>query len=1083
MRIPDIKTIYKLSAVAGMLFFASCGYDVPKEVSVAYDDLPEEVDFNFHIKPILSDRCFNCHGPDANTRKAGLRLDLKDEMFKKLESGNRAFVSGNPGNSEVISRILTEDKEMMMPPESSHLKLSAREKALILKWVEQGAEWKKHWAYIPPEKTKIPDFSSESPNIENEIDNFVYDKLKSKGFKFSPEADKEQLLRRLAIDLTGLPPTLEELDQFLNDDSPQAYEKMVDKYLSSDANAERLTLDWLDLSRYADSHGIHADGWRNMWPWRDWVIKAFKNNMPYDEFVTWQLAGDLLPNPDREKILATAFNRNTPMTGEGGVIDEEYRLSYVFDRAETTSTAFLGLTVACAKCHDHKFDPISQKDYYEMSAFFNNVKELGMTGDDGNFGPLLQLTTDEEQHKIDSLNEAIKKGSKDLALTKKELMDLETFMNQIPKTHKTEGLVAHLPLEKSVNKGKNNNYYVFDNNKNTYAQKDLESLDGAAGKSVKIDGDFDFIEINDTPNFELTDAFSAALWVNTTKRDEKKTQTLLGTTGDKNNDWRGWEFYLDNKNRLNVRLIHALPSNIIHVQSLDSIKTNNWNHVAFNYSGTADANDVEIFINGEKVKTKVLTNHLYKSIKTIAGVKPDKIVYRPVKIGKSGRNFSGENGLFKGRVDEIYLYERTLSLGEVKLLMKEADSLQNDEPALADETLVKEYWVAKDPAVVKQKKKLKALRSDWLEVMNPVSEIMVMKEMPHKRTSFIYERGEYNQPSDTVYANTLSTLPPFPEDFPKNRLGLSKWLFMDENPLTARVAVNRYWQMVFGKGIVDTPQDFGVQGNLPTHPELLDWLAIYFRENNWDVKALLKKMVMSHTYKQISTPTAEMASVDPENVYLSRANSYRLPAEFIRDNALAASGLLVRTVGGESVKPYMPADLWAEKSSFSHMLLNYKASKGDSLYRRSMYTFIRRTSPHPAMSAFDAPTRDVCTVERENTNTPLQALVLLNDEEFVEASRVLAERVQMEGGDSIDRQITLAFRLATSITPSEGEVELLKELYSRQLAYFEKTPSATNEILRVGAKDFNTALNKEKTAALTMVSSTILNHDEAFMRR
>ncbi|QLE03065.1 DUF1553 domain-containing protein [Galbibacter sp. BG1] len=1072
--------------------FVACSVDVPKEVQVAYEDLPEQVDYNFHVKPILSDRCFNCHGPDENTRKAGLRLDVKEGMFRKLESGNKAFKSGSPYQSEVIARILSDDEELMMPPPESHLKLSAREKALILKWVEQGAEWKKHWAFIPPENKGTPKLDEENPLINNEIDEFVYDKLRQKGYNFSPKAPKEQLLRRLALDLTGLPPTLEELDLFLNDESPDAYEKMVDKYLSSNANAEKLTLDWLDLSRYADSHGLHADGWRSMWPWRDWVINAFKDNMPYDQFVTWQLAGDLLPNPSRDQILATAFNRNTPMTGEGGVIDEEFRLSYVFDRAETTSTAFLGLTVACAKCHDHKFDPISQKDYYEMSAFFNNVRELGMTGDDGNFGPLLTLTSKEEQKKADSLKKKIRSEEKELAITKKELASLEQFMDEIPTSFKKEDLIGYYPLE-DVRKRKPNdpkykgiaiygnylNNYIIDDNAYATMENPGKIVKGVVGNAIEITGDYDEIHLQNNPNFEFIDEFSAGLFVNTSKRKKGKTQTIMGTSGEKNGDWRGWEFYLDSTNSLNVRLMHALPENYFHIKTLDTLQKKKWYHVAFTYNGSGKADDVDIYINGSKVSSEIVHNKLYKSIKTYRTIRPDIIEPRTLKVGKSYRKYTGEDGIFKGMVDEIYFYKRKLTSGEIRVLA--GTSLE--EINSKNRSLVKEYWIEKTPQVAEVKDTLKELRKKWLEVMNPTLEIMVMEEMPEKRTSYLYKRGEYNQPGETVNANTLSALPAFPDSLPKNRLGLAKWLFMDNNPLTARVAVNRYWQMVFGSGLVDTPQDFGVQGNLPSHPELLDWLAIYFRENNWNVKKLLKKMVMSHTYQQISTPTEAMALKDPENTYLSRSNTYRLSAEAIRDNALAVSGLLVTQVGGASVKPYMPADLWAEKSSFSYKLLNYKEDMGDSLYRRSMYTFIRRTSPHPAMTAFDAPSRDVCTIERESTNTPLQALVLLNDEQFIEASRVLAERVQKEKEGVVENQIEMVFRLATSRKPSSKELQLLKELYGKQYDYFKNTPKATKDLLKVGEKPFDNSLDEEKTAALTIVSNTILNHDETFMRR
>ena len=1060
----------------GLLIFAllicGCKYNVPEELELVYLDLPENIDFNYHVKPILSDRCYACHGPDENTRKAGLRLDMEDFAFKMLESGNTAFVKGNPADSECIQRILSDDPEIQMPPPESNLSLTKTEKAILIKWVEQGAKWKNHWAFLKPMKQPVPSRINEDWPYQNEIDGFVQTKLKTKNFVPSPEAEKEKLIRRVTIDLTGLPPTIDEIDAFLKDSSNEAYEKIVDRLLQTDAHAERLSLDWMDLARYADSHGLHADGARLMWPWRDWVIKAFKNNMPYDEFVTWQLAGDLFPNPTREHKLATAFNRNHPMTAEGGAIEEEFRLNYVFDRTETVSTAFMGLTVACARCHDHKFDPISQKDYFQMSAFFNNVKELGMTGDDGNYGPMLTLPNKSTEAKLNDLQIEIAKKEKELVLTKNELAQLEEYIKTLPSSFVETGKLGYYPLDKLSNSNKG---HIADQNKDAITKEAPKVVQGVKGNAFLFNGEYDDLNLHNIPNFQWMDSFSGSLWIQTTKRDSAKTQTIIGTSGDKNNFWRGWDFYLDGSNRLNARLIHSLPHNYIHVRSKDSIKTNEWNHVAFTYTGSSKAKDLNLFINGEEADSEIVFDNLYKSIKTIRS--GDHSAYHaPVRVAKSYRGFTGENGIFLGKIDEIRLFNRGLSPIEIKRLA----SLHNETDT---SPIDKKYWVQQSAEVQNLEKELRTLRSDWLTAMEPVMEVMVMEEMPTKRKAFLYDRGNYDQPTQEVEANTLSILPEFSDDLPKNRLGLSKWLFSKEHPLTARVTVNRYWQLLFGKGLVDTPTDFGVQGSLPSHPELLDWLAISFMDSDWDVRALLKKMVMSHTYRQSSKVSEELWQNDPENIYLARSNTYRLPAELIRDNALAASGLLVSTVGGKSVKPYQPADLWIEKTSFSHELMRYKETKGDSLYRRSLYTFVRRTQPHPAMIAFDAPSREVCTISRENTNTPLQALVLLNDKQFVEASRVLAERVQKEAGDTLEKQITHAFRLATSRSPKKAELELLVELYERQKDRFQKNPAEITQLLSVGDKIFDNSLDMTKTAALTMVTNTLLNHDEAYTKR
>lgn len=1067
------KVLYKQMILVLVFCAFSCAKSPPDEIEIAMNDLPEKVDFNFHVKPILSDRCYSCHGPDEKTRQAGLRLDIEKEAFKKLASGARAFVSGKPGRSESVGRILSDDPEVSMPPPESNLTLTTHEKALIIKWIDQGAEWKEHWAFTIPKKTEVKSKEETDWKSNNEIDYFIQKQLQRKGFQPSPEANKERLLRRVSIDLTGLPPSMSEIDAFLNDKNENAYEKVVDRLLKTDANAERLALDWLDISRYADSHGLHADGWRLMWPWRDWVINSFRENMPYDQFVTWQLAGDIIPNATKDQKLATAFNRNHPMTAEGGAIEEEFRLNYVWDRAETVGTALMGLTVACARCHDHKFDPISQKDYYQLTAFFNNVKELGMTGDDGNYGPMLSLPDSETEDKLQSLKKSIQKKEQQLQLTKQEFAGVDEFIKRLPQNIKELDLVGHYPLDRLSKKG---NTYLVDNNKNATTSKPPEIVEGKNGNAMVFTGEYDEIYLRDIPNFEWTDSFSAALWMKTSKREKLKTQQLLGTTGEKNNFWRGWDFYLDSLNHINARLIHSLPHNYIHVRSKDSIKTNVWKHLAFSYDGSGRANGISLFINGNKTDSNIEYDRLYKSIQTVRSA-VHTLYTQPVKVAKSYRGFTGEYGIFKGALDDIRLYKKTLTSDEIKSL---ASTNSKEEIPKSD---AKAYWINNSPKVVKKEQELKKLRTEWLDLMKPVMEIMVMEEMPEIRQTYAYSRGDYTQPIYEVSANTPEMLPEFSEDYPKNRLGLSKWIFSKENPLTARVTVNRYWQMLFGNGIVNTPQDFGIQGSLPTHPELIDWLAVSFMDSGWDVKVLLKKMVMSHTYRQSSEASIEMRKKDPNNAWLARSGSYRLPAEMIRDNALAASGLLVQKIGGASVMPYQPGKLWQEKNTFSHKLLAYKESEGDGLYRRGLYTFIRRNSPHPAMTAFDAPNREVCIIQRENTNTPLQALVLLNDTEFVEASRILAERMQKEGGKTLDEQITYGFRLAISRNPKKEETEILKELYEQQAIRFTKNPKESMELLSVGKRQLDNSLDKNKTAALTIVANTMLNHDETYMKR
>jgi hypothetical protein len=1066
-----------------MILFGSCSIDIPEQIALAYDDLPEEVDFNFHVRPILSDRCYSCHGPDEEARKAELRLDIEKEAKRVIKAGN---ING----SALVHRILSTDPEEAMPPAESNLMLTDKEKAILMKWIKQGATWKAHWSFTPPVASEPPVLQSEEWPVKNEIDRFVFKKHELTGLSPNSLAGKERLLRRVSLDLTGLPPTIQEIDAFLADQSADAFEKVVDRLLNSQASAERLAMDWMDLSRYADSHGMHADGWRMMWPWRDWVIKAFDQNMPYDQFVTWQLAGDLLPNASRDQKLATAFNRNHPMTAEGGVIDEEFRLNYVFDRTETVGTAFLGLTMNCSRCHDHKFDPISQKDYYQLTAFFNNIKELGMTGDDGNYGPMLPLMDGETEQILKQLESQITTTNQAMDSASEQLLkrsDLKIDYNNL----KPAGRIGYYPLETIRNRTKSDlkdpgkqkgtiKGQVVDNNRDAYTPGVPELVPAKVGNGLKFKGAYDELYIDNIPNYEWTQEFSGGMWINSTKKEPDKTQTLMGTAGQKNNFWRGWDFYLDQSNRLNIRLIHSLPHNYLHAVTKDSIALNNWTHVFFTYNGSGKANGLKLYINGAQAATEIAYDQLYKTIKTInyGAHKPER---RAIRVAKSYRAFTGEDGVFKGIIDEIELYESSLTSLEVMAIYQRNPDQELAEPELA--AIERYHWVYNQPEMQQYRKVLKDLRNRWLETMNSVKEVMIMEEMPIPRTSYAYRRGAYDNPMYQVTAGTPETLGAFPEELPANRLGLAHWLFREDNPLTARVTVNRYWQMIFGNGLVRTPQDFGVQGALPSHPQLLDWLAVYFRDQNWDVKALLKLMVMSHTYQQSAKVDQQKWEIDPENVLLARGASYRLPAEMIRDNALAASGLLVDQVGGESVRPYQPEGLWIDKGNFSIKLLRYKVTPGDSLYRRSLYTFIKRTSPHPAMTAFDAPNRDVCTVKRENTNTPLQALVLMNDPQFVECARVLAARLQQEAGNALEDQIALGFRLVTGRKPKKEELEVFKDLYHIQFARFQKDSKAAEELLSVGEYPVDKNLPRSKTAALAVVASTMINHDEAYMKR
>ena len=1092
-----------LAVLAALATAGACGSGVSDDPEILAR-LPERVDFNHHVQPLFADRCYACHGPDEKARKAGLRLDSREgAMDSRLESGGRAVVPGSLRRSEVWHRISSTDPKFRMPQEDSNLELSAYERALIGRWIEQGAEWKPHWAFIPPERPEPPQVG-QVEWVRTPIDRFVLARLERGGLSPSPEADKERLLRRVSFDLTGLPPLVEEIDAFLADDSPDAYEKVVDRLLASPAYGERMALDWLDLARYADSHGLHADGYRYMWPWRDWVIEAFNEDVPFDRFLTWQFAGDLLPDASREQVLATAFHRNHPMTAEGGVIDEEFRLEYVFDRAETTAKGLMALTLECARCHDHKFDPILQREFYEFSAFFNNVDELGMTGDDGNAGPLLplpELEVEAELLEVRTLIEALEAeiGEHRSGITR---ADLEAV--SFEEADAGASLVAHYPLDRTFEKlpepkpvsgseAKPEPETWTPNRSRPSSPArvggTVDSVDGARGSALAFDDEYDYIDLIDTGLFERTEPFSVAFWVR--PESDEPYRVILGNAGHKNSWWRGYELYLDVENRLSARLIHAFPHNYIHVRTESRLPWDQWTHLALTYDASSRASGVGLFIDGRRAELSVEVDRLYKSIWPIDGHhKPAKTALR---VGRSYREFSGENGYFTGGVDDLRVYDRRLTAAEVRTLTDAegaASSLAEIATRSPEAWTEEEVEFARDHYLHRQDReyrrlleRLRPLREKEHELIETVPEVMVMEERGESRPLHVLDRGAYDAPGEAVSPGTPRAVLPFPEALPPNRLGLVQWLLSPSHPLTARVAVNRYWQLYFGKGIVETTENFGYQGALPTHPELLDWLAVEFRESGWAVKAFQRLIVTSATYRQDSHAGPEQLETDPENGLLARGPRHRLPAEMIRDNALAASGLLVRQVGGPSVRPYQPPGLWREKGVFSKMLLDYKPDTGDGLYRRSLYTFLKRTSPPPAMVAFDAPSRSDCVVRRQTTSTPLQALVLLNDPQYVEAARMLAERMIREGGDEPEARIALGFRLATSRHPRPAELEVLAGLHKVERLRFESDPRSADELLGVGEAPWDQRLDRREVASLAVVASMMLNHDEAYTKR
>jgi hypothetical protein len=1054
------------SAVLLIAFCWSCAPELPPEVSAAYKTLPATVDFNQHIRPILSDRCWSCHGPDQKARQAELRLDTQEGAFAALTSGNGyAFSSGSVGKSSAIARMLHTDPELQMPPPESQRTVSPREIALLTKWIDQGAKWKEHWAFLPIDAPTPPD-NPEGFAAANSIDHFINERLRQISLVANGRADNERLLRRLHLDLNGLPPTPAEMDTWLAEPTDKAYTAIVDRLMTTDAHAERLAMDWLDLARYADSHGMHADGSRLSWPYRDWVIRAFKANQPYDGFVRDQLAGDLLPQATKEQRIASAFNRMHPMTAEGGVIGEEMRLTYVFDRVNTVATGLLGLTMDCSRCHDHKFDPLSQEEYYGFSAFFNNFKELGMIGDDGNFGPYMMLADKATDSKLARYQSALSRLREERAKVAVSAIDLERFLAKQDAAPPRPDV--HLPVERMA-KG----HRIDDV---AWATDELAlTEDPTRGTVANFDEGFDDLYFDVGPGaFATHQPFSTSLWFQTHQRDSLKTQTLMGTAGEKNSAWKGMDFYLDEGNHLNVRLIRTLPDDMIHLRSKDSIKVGRWYQAGFTYDGTGRAEGLRIYLDGKALDHTVRNDNLRGSIYPANSFQWKKGNSRKLRMGSSYRSFTGENGLYIGQIDDVQLFNRSLTALEVNRLVRADDPLKV--------TLAEAHLLRKNTTYQSAIERFRDTLAEWVVTADTLPRLMVSEEMPITRATYVLHRGAYDARGKKVEPQTPRGVLPFSENLPKTRVGLAEWMFLPEHPLTARVAVNRYWQLLFGQGLVKTTHDFGSQGSLPSHPGLLDHLATTFRKSGWDVRSLLRSMVLSEAYRRSSIATDGQRVADSENLLLARGPSSRLPAELIRDNALAASGLLVPTIGGPSVRPYQPGGLWIQSNNFSKDLLHYIPDHGDKLYRRSMYTFIKRTSPPPFLTNFDASGRDICVVKRSTTNTPLQALNLLNDPQFVETARVLAQRIQFEK-DDIDAQLAHAFRLVAGRKAKQEEVSVLRDLYDEELIRYQANPSLADSILAIGEYPVPDTLDPLKTAALTSVGNILFSFDEAYVKR
>jgi mono/diheme cytochrome c family protein len=1004
--------------------------------------VPAAVDYNRDIRPILSDHCYSCHGPDAGKRQGGLRLDRPEDAFKELESGGFAISPGQKEHSKLLARLLASDEERM-PPVEAGPRLKPHEIAKLEQWIAEGAVWKGHWSYLKVERPPLPAVS-ESGWAKNEIDYFILRELDREKLKPSPPTDKLALVRRLSFDLTGLPPSIAEIDAFMADTSEGAYDRLVDRLLASPHYGERMAMKWLDLARYADTNGYHVDDHRNIWKFREWVIDAFNRNMPFDRFTIEQIAGDLLPNPTVEQRIASGFHRNVMVTSEGGADPEEYLTKYANDRVTTTASVWLGTTLACAECHDHKYDPFTQRDFYRLYAYFNNIPELGLDTRQGSPVPNLQIPTAEQAEQLTTL--------------RRQVSELETRIKQ-------EVAQATIDLPSPHFAPEQPQEYVW--------------VDDALPRQALADGN---------------EGEASWHWV-------ASPQPVLGgrLSSERTAAGFGQHFFINSKDRLTIATgdklfahVYLDPDNPPQAIMLQ-FNSGNWEHRA--YWGA------NIFENGvEATPSRLSMGPLPEAGRWVRLEVDATALGLAVNDPVSGMAFSQ----FGGHVywDKAGTINRTPQAAKWfdsqlawELAEKERpksklpDNLQQIiklEAAKRDDAqraALRDYFVQFAYAKVRSQfeplnNQLAELRKNEGELNRAVPVTMVMQENPQMRDTFVLVRGDFRSKGDRVTRGVPASLPPLPAGAPDNRLGLAMWLVDRDNPLVARVTVNRYWQQYFGTGIVKTSDDFGARGQWPTHPELLDWLAAEFVDSGWDVKALQRKIVTSATYRQSAKVDRALLEHDPYNRLLARGARFRLDAEMIRDNALAVSGLLNDTIGGPSVSPYQPAGLWDELTSGDR----YVQSKGRDLFRRGMYVYWKRSIPYPPLVTFDAPNREVCTDNRPRTNTPLQALVLMNDPAYVEAARVLAQRIMKEGGADTPARIAFAFRLCTARPPSDEEATILRQVFEHNLARFRQQPAFADKLISIGESPRAAEMDPAELAAWTAVGNVLLNLDETITK-
>ena len=1008
----------------------------------------ERISFNADVRPILSDLCFQCHGPDSEQRQAGLRLDNLSSASAELESGHRAVVSGDAASSEMIRRITSEDPDLVMPPPGFDKRLTAEQQETLQRWIESGAEYETHWAFISPVKSAPPESSFVSGS--GVIDSWIHDGIATAGLHPSPEAAAETLIRRATLDLTGLPPKPEEVRDFLADKSGDAWEKLLDRLLNSPRYGEHMGRLWLDLARYGDTHGLHLDNERSLWKYRDWVVSAFNSNMPFDQFITEQLAGDLLPEPSIDQRVATGFNRCNVTTSEGGSINDEVLVRYAVDRTETMSTVFMGLTLGCAVCHDHKFDPISQREFYQLYAFFNASADAAMDGNALAPPPVIRVPSAEQTAGLQQLDQQLQQ-KRDFLRVKLEAWDYTDRGEQNVASSQAPGE----PVD-----------YVW--------------IDDAAPSGANLQGDsaWEFTEAPDNPVHSGSKSTHRKAAGQSQHFFTDAAPGLRIGAGDRLFAW--------------VWLNPDDPPQTIMLQFNDG----SWSHrafwgkdtIAWGTAGNADHRHLgDLPEAGKWVRLEVAAEH----VGLAAGAELNGWAFTQFggevwwdTAGLVTRTPQGDPEFES--LEAWVAWDKALPKSSVPDAVRKAAAVQADARTPEQSRQVLEYFLTYvHPQSSRQflplQQELDALQQKRDEIDGAIPVSMVMQDLDQPRETFILRRGEYDQRGDQVTAGVPAILPGMPEGAPMNRLGLAKWLTQRSHPLTARVAVNRIWQQIFGVGFVETSEDFGSQGQQPSHPELLDWLAVDFQEHNWDVKRLIRQILMSQTYRQKSDVTSQLLLADPNNRLLARAPRFRLDAEVVRDSALFVSGLLVEQSGGPSVRPYQPEGIWEAVAFRGSTTQFYKPDSGDSLYRRSMYTFWKRTAPPPSLMAFDAPSREICVSRRARTNTPMQALVLMNDVQYVEAARALAHRMLSASSDR-EQQLQAGFQLCTARQPGPEELQILQQTHEAHLAHYRTDPEAARQLLAAGASELRGSHPEAEHAAMAMTASLLLNLDETVTR-